>query len=109
MTLKFIIYYNAIWCFETIAFCCNDRLSRKSGVLRMFKLIKKFLAAQEGKIDVDNWIVVPIMGIIAVAIINGIRTGVDTTGWDATSIVIAGFLGVVVLVRVIMKVFGSGD
>lgn len=58
--------------------------------------------------NVDTWIVVPIMGIIAVAIINGIRTGVDTSGWDTTSIVIAGFLGVVVMVRVIMKVLGGG-
>ena len=60
------------------------------------------------KVNIDSWIVVPIMGIIAVAIINGIRTGVDTSGWDATSIVIAGFLGVIVMIRVIMRVLGKG-
>jgi len=73
--------------------------------------MKKFLnlfRGQRGAVDIDSWIVVPIMGIIAVAIINGIRTGVDTSGWDATSIVIAGFLGVVVMIRVIMKVLGGG-
>jgi hypothetical protein len=73
------------------------------------KFLKRFIQNQLGAVSVDTWIVVPIMGIIAVAIINGIRTGVDTTGWDATSIVIAGFLGVIVMVRVIMKVLGRGD
>ena len=73
----------------------------------MRKFLNKFLGRQEGAVDIDSWIVIPIMGIIAVAIINGIRTGVDTSGWDATSIVIAGFLGVIVMIRVIMKVLGG--
>ncbi len=54
----------------------------------------------------DTWIAVPIMGIIAVTIINAVRTGVDTSGWDSASIVIAALLGVIVLARVIMKVLG---
>lgn len=48
------------------------------------------------------------MGIIAVTIINAVRTGVDTSGWDAGSIVVASLLGIIVLARVIMKVLGVG-
>jgi len=57
---------------------------------------------------VDTWIAVPIMGIIAVTIINAVRTGVDTSGWDTASIVVASLLGVIVMARVIMKVLGVG-
>lgn len=56
----------------------------------------------------DSWIGIPIMGIIAVTIINAVRTGVDTSGWDAGSIVVASLLGIIVLARVIMKVLGVG-
>lgn len=48
------------------------------------------------------------MGIIAVTIINAVRTGVDTSGWDTASIVVASLLGVIVMARVIMKVLGVG-
>lgn len=61
----------------------------------------------------DSWIAIPIMGIIAVTIVNAVRTGVDTSGWDAASIVVSGLLGVIIMARVIMKVlgvkFGTGD
>ncbi len=56
----------------------------------------------------DTWIAVPIMGIIAVTIINAVRTGVDTSGWDTASIVVGSLLGVIVMARVIMKVLGVG-
>jgi hypothetical protein len=58
---------------------------------------------------IDTWIAIPIMGIIAVTIINAVRTGVDTSGWDTASIVIASLLGVIVLARVIMRVLGVGQ
>ncbi len=56
----------------------------------------------------DTWIAVPIMGIIAVTIINAVRTGVDTSGWDTASVIVASLLGVIVMARVIMKVLGVG-
>jgi len=60
-----------------------------------------------GGVNVDGWIIAPVVGIIAVAIINGVRTGADTNTWDATSILVASFLGVIVMIKVIMNIFGS--
>ena len=56
-----------------------------------------------------------ILGVIGYTIVRGVYTGSDTSGWSAIDIVVAGLLGTILLIVVIVgmlagvnKVMGGG-